>query len=77
MVWSASPADSRTIATGIAVLAWTIASVFALRGLTLRRRVIGRPAKVSVRPEIHIPVPYPVPAEPADQHPHNGCPFQH
>nr|WP_237529030.1 YbfB/YjiJ family MFS transporter [Streptomyces sp. SID5469] len=36
MVWSASPADGRTVATGIAVLAWTIASVFALRGLSLR-----------------------------------------
>ncbi|MFD8263505.1 hypothetical protein ACFV19_32455 [Streptomyces griseoluteus] len=32
--------------------------------------------KVSVRPEIRVPVPYPVPAEPADQHPHHSCPFQ-
>ncbi|CQR59386.1 hypothetical protein [Streptomyces leeuwenhoekii] len=76
MVWTATPATSRPVAAGLAALAWTLLSAFALRGLTLRRRVIGRPAKVSVRPEIHVPVPYPVPAEPAEQHPHNGCPFR-
>jgi len=36
MVWAAAPADGRTIATAIAVLAWTVASAFALRGLSLR-----------------------------------------
>ncbi|MFF9025696.1 hypothetical protein [Streptomyces eurythermus] len=41
-------------------------SAFALRGLTLRRRVVaGRPAQISVRPEIHIPAP----AQPADDRP--------
>ncbi|MFI1839489.1 hypothetical protein [Streptomyces olivaceoviridis] len=76
MVWSATPDGSRTLAAGIATLMWALASIVALRGLTLRRRVIGRPAKVSVRPEIHVPVPYPVPAEPAEQHPHSSRPFR-
>lgn len=35
-VWGATPADDRTIATGFAVLAWTLASTRALRGLSLR-----------------------------------------
>ncbi|WP_333745262.1 hypothetical protein [Streptomyces ardesiacus] len=76
MVWTATPDTSRPVAAGLAALAWTLLSAIALRGLTLRRRVIGRPAKVSVRPEIHVPVPYPVPAEPAEQHPHGSCPFR-
>lgn len=76
MVWTATPDTSRPVAAGLAALAWTLLSAVALRGLTLRRRVIGRPAKVSVRPEIHVPVPYPVPAEPAEQHPHSSCPFR-
>ncbi|MFJ8025522.1 hypothetical protein [Streptomyces sp. NPDC096311] len=42
-----------------------------MRGLTLRRRVrAARPAKVVVRPEIHVPVP--APATPVD----NGCSFR-
>ncbi|MFC8819054.1 hypothetical protein [Streptomyces rochei] len=76
MVWTATPDTSRPVAAGLAALAWTLLSAIALRGLTLRRRVIGRPAKVSVRPEIHVPVPYPVPAGPAEQHPHGSCPFR-
>ncbi|MER5995846.1 hypothetical protein [Streptomyces viridosporus] len=76
MVWTATPDTSRPVAAGLAALAWTLLSAIALRGLTLRRRVIGRPAKVSVRPEIHVPVPHPVPAEPAEQHPHSSCPFR-
>ncbi|MFJ5851051.1 hypothetical protein [Streptomyces sp. NPDC092903] len=39
-----------------------------------RRVVAGRPAKVTVKPEIHVPVQPPVPA--AEQHPHTGCPFR-
>ncbi|MFF5435528.1 hypothetical protein ACFY5K_36770 [Streptomyces griseofuscus] len=76
MVWTTTSQDGRPVAAGLAVLAWTFLSAIAMRGLTLRRRVIGRPAKVSIRPEIHIPVPYPVPAEPAEQHPHSSCPFR-
>ncbi|MET9427918.1 MULTISPECIES: hypothetical protein [unclassified Streptomyces] len=59
MVWTTTPDTSRTIATAIAVLAWTIASVFALRGLNLRPRVFasvhtGAP-QITVKPEIHVP----------------------
>ncbi|MEE6269155.1 hypothetical protein V2E29_26405 [Streptomyces diastatochromogenes] len=36
MVWDASPAAGRTVATALAALAWTIGSLFALRGLSLR-----------------------------------------
>lgn len=75
MVWTATPATSRSVAAGLAVLAWTFLSAFAMRGLTLRRRVVaGRPAKVTVKPEIHVPVQPPAP--PVDQHPHTGCPFR-
>lgn len=34
-VYSAAPADGRTVATGLAALAWTAASAFALRGVAL------------------------------------------
>lgn len=76
MVWTATPATSRPVAAGLAVLAWTFLSAFAMRGLTLRRPVgrPARPAKVAVRPEIHVHVP--AQAAPADQHPHNSCAFR-
>ncbi|WP_327349016.1 hypothetical protein [Streptomyces europaeiscabiei] len=76
MVWTATPDTSRPVAAGLAVLAWTFLSAFAMRGLTLRRPVgrPARPAKVAVRPEIHVNVP--APAAPADQHPHKSCPFR-
>lgn len=75
MVWVATPETSRPVAAGLAVLAWTFLSAFAMRGLTLRRRVVaGRPAKVTVKPEIHVPVQPPAPA--AEQHPHSSCPFR-
>ncbi|MEJ8632073.1 hypothetical protein [Streptomyces sp. MS2.AVA.5] len=73
MVWTTTPDTSRPVAAGLTVLAWTFLSTFAMRGLTLRRRMVAeRPANVSVRPEIHVHVP--APAAPADQH--NGCPFK-
>ncbi|MFF3516559.1 hypothetical protein [Streptomyces sp. NPDC002573] len=75
MVWTVTPNTSRPVAAGLAVLAWTFLSAFAMRGLTLRRRVVaGRPAKVTVRPEIHVPVQPPAP--PTEQHRHTGCPFR-
>lgn len=75
MVWTATPEAGRPVAAGLAVLAWTFLSAFAMRGLTLRRRVVaGRPAKVTVKPEIHIPVQPPAPA--AEQPPHSSCPFR-
>ncbi|MBQ0867379.1 hypothetical protein [Streptomyces sp. RK75] len=73
MVWAATPQASRPVAAGLAVLAWTFLSAFAMRGLTLRRRVVGHPAKVTVKPEIHVPVQ---PQAPAAEHPHSGCPFR-
>ncbi|MCX4554260.1 hypothetical protein [Streptomyces sp. NBC_01500] len=59
MVWTTTPDTSRTIATAIAVLAWTTASAFALRGLNLRPTVLasihtGAP-QITVQPQIHIP----------------------
>lgn len=36
MVWASSPAAGRTVASGLAVLAWTGLSLFTLRGLSLR-----------------------------------------
>lgn len=74
MVWSASPADGRTVATGIAVLAWAIVSTLALRGLTLRPVLFTHihNAPPEIRPEIHIPAP----AMPADEIPDNIHPFQ-
>ncbi|MGK5628550.1 hypothetical protein [Streptomyces sp. URMC 123] len=59
MVWTTTPDTSRTVATAIAVLAWTFASAFALRGLNLRPRVYsfvhaGAP-QITVQPQIHIP----------------------
>lgn len=39
MVWDASPAAGRPVAAALAVLAWTIGSFLALRGLSLRPRI--------------------------------------
>ncbi|MFJ1601536.1 hypothetical protein [Streptomyces sp. NPDC088261] len=75
MVWTTTPDASRPVAVGLTVLAWTFLSALAMRGLTLRRRIVaGRPAKVSVRPEIHVYVP--APAATADQPSHSTCPFR-
>ncbi|WP_407842085.1 hypothetical protein ACE1OC_42800 (plasmid) [Streptomyces sp. DSM 116496] len=76
-VWTTTPADGHTVATVIAVLAWTIASTFALRGLSLRP-VINNYApvqpQIDIRPEIHIPAQ---PAPPAEEAPDNVHPIQH
>ncbi|GAB2606817.1 hypothetical protein GCM10027168_44570 [Streptomyces capparidis] len=73
MVWSSTSAPGRTIATGIAVLAWTAASTFALRGLNLRPRVFAHihNAGPEIRPEIHIPAPTPPGDAPDNVHPLN------
>ncbi|QHC23237.1 hypothetical protein [Streptomyces sp. GS7] len=57
MVWTTAPADGRIVATGITTLAWTLASVLALRGLSLRPLVHNHihNAAPQIRPEIHIP----------------------
>ncbi|MFF4249453.1 hypothetical protein ACFYY2_34065 [Streptomyces sp. NPDC001822] len=75
MVWSATPDDSRIIATAIAVLAWAAASAFALRGLSLRP-VIHHYAAAPVfqpafSPELHIHATIPAPASPGDDEPDN------
>ncbi|MFH9298839.1 hypothetical protein [Streptomyces sp. NPDC017520] len=75
MVYSAAPADGRTIATGLAVLAWTAASAFALRGLTLRPSLFIHNAvpNIEIRPEIHVSAPA---APPAPEVPDNVHPLQ-
>ncbi|MFI7246378.1 hypothetical protein [Streptomyces qinglanensis] len=59
MVWNATPDDGRTIATGLAALAWTTASAFALRGLTLRPAIFAHihNAGHQIEPHIHPPAP--------------------
>lgn len=59
MVWTTTPDTSRTVATALAVLAWTSASAFALRGLNLHPRVFssvhtGAP-QITLQPQIHLP----------------------
>lgn len=77
MVWSASPADGRTVATGIAVLAWTIASVFALRGLSLRPVIhTAFQPNIDIRPEIHIPPQATLHHDDLDDEPDNVHPLQ-
>ncbi|MFJ7200913.1 MULTISPECIES: hypothetical protein [unclassified Streptomyces] len=75
MVYNTAPADGRTIATGLAVLAWTAASALALRGLTLRPSLFIHNAApgIEIRPEIHVPAPA---APPANGAPDNVHPLQ-
>ncbi|MFH9749890.1 hypothetical protein ACH4MN_36390 [Streptomyces anulatus] len=75
MVHSITPADGRTIATALAVLAWTTASTLALRGLTLRPHVSTHihNAGHHIAPQIHLPSST---APPADESPANVSPLQ-
>ncbi|MGW1520768.1 hypothetical protein [Streptomyces sp. NPDC002287] len=66
MVWTATPDTSRPVAVALAVLAWTLLSAFAMRGLTLRRPAAD-PANVTVNPQIHVPT---APTAPTDQQQH-------
>ncbi|MER8160018.1 hypothetical protein [Streptomyces sp. NPDC094472] len=70
MVWSASPAGGRTAATGLAALMWALASVIALRGLSLRPVVhnhIAAPVfQPEFRPELHLHTTSPAPSGPGD-----------
>ncbi|MEU8622790.1 hypothetical protein [Streptomyces sp. NPDC048623] len=61
MVWDAAPDEGRSIATGLAVLAWTAASALALRGLTLRPAFFTHihNAGHQIEPHIHLPAPAP------------------
>ncbi|MFH7340647.1 hypothetical protein [Streptomyces sp. KHY 26] len=79
VVWSTTPDGSRTLVAGIAALAWALASVFALRGLSLRP-VINNPApavpQVNVYPAFHFP-PQPAPGhDDLDDEPDNVHPLQ-
>lgn len=73
MVWTAAPADARTVATGITVLAWTLASVVALHGLSLRPTVFAHlhHDAPQLRPQASIPAQPTAPTEdtPGTVHP--------
>jgi hypothetical protein len=64
MIWSAAPAGGRAAATGLAALMWALASMFALRGLTLQPVVHNHPPQYQFNPVLHlhttIPAPTPV-----------------
>ncbi|MFF4787850.1 hypothetical protein ACFY3E_41860 [Streptomyces griseorubiginosus] len=71
MIWSASPEPGRTLATGIAVAVWLLASAFALRGLQLRRAVVVHVApriRNEIRPQIHVPADRPADDTPDNVH---------
>ncbi|MFB7294098.1 hypothetical protein [Actinacidiphila glaucinigra] len=65
-VWTASPHASRTVAAGIAVLAWSFASAFALRGLNLRPRVFAHIHNTAPEFRPHITIQAQPPADTTD-----------
>lgn len=71
MVYSAAPTGGRTIATALAVLAWTAASAVALRGLTLRPVLFTHIHNAAPQIEPHIHLPAPAPAAPEGDTPVN------
>ncbi|MFE6526078.1 hypothetical protein [Streptomyces sp. NPDC057794] len=56
MIWSAAPAGGRAAATGLAALMWALASILALRGLTLRPIVHNHPPQFmpQFNPTLHL-----------------------
>lgn len=66
MIWSATPAGGRAAATGLAALMWALASIFALRGLTLRPIVHNHPPQFNptlhLHATLHATLPAPTPA---------------
>ncbi|MGW2952785.1 hypothetical protein [Streptomyces eurythermus] len=66
MIWSAAPAGGRAAATGLAALMWALASIFALRGLTLRPVVHNHPPQYQFSPELHLHATIPAPAPAGD-----------
>ncbi|MEU7428388.1 hypothetical protein [Streptomyces sp. NPDC040750] len=64
MIWSAAPAGGRAAATGLAALMWALASIFALRGLTLGPIVHNHPPQYQFNPALHLhaTIPAPTPA---------------
>ncbi|MFH9090484.1 hypothetical protein [Streptomyces sp. NPDC017673] len=79
MVWSATPGGSRTVATGIAALMWALASIVALRGLSLRpviNNLAPAAPQVNVYPAFDFP-PQPTPEhDDLDDEPDNVHPLQ-
>lgn len=81
MVWAAAPVGGRVVATGLAALMWALASIVALRGLSLRPVIHNHPVfQPQLRPELHLHATIPAPAAPADadfhDEPDNVHPFQ-
>ncbi|MFF4534093.1 hypothetical protein ACFY1P_33090 [Streptomyces sp. NPDC001407] len=79
MIWSAAPAGGRAAATGLAALMWALASIFALRGLTLRPIVHNHPPQYQFNPALHLhaTIPAPTPAgDDSDDEPDNVHPLQ-
>ncbi|MGW2425560.1 hypothetical protein ACWC0C_41045 [Streptomyces sp. NPDC001709] len=68
MVWSASPAGGRAAAAGLAALMWALASILALRGLTLRPIVHNHPPQFQPQfnPALHLHATLPSPTPPGD-----------
>ncbi|MGW7620782.1 hypothetical protein ACWGLG_34095 [Streptomyces antimycoticus] len=77
MIWSAAPAGGRAAATGLAALMWALASIFALRGLTLRPIVHNHPPQYQFSPALHLHATIPAPTPAGDDlGPDNVHPLQ-
>lgn len=77
MIWSAAPAGGRAAATGLAALMWALASIFALRGLTLRPIVHNHPPQYQFNPALHLHATIPAPTPAGDDFgPDNIHPLQ-
>ncbi|MGW4651332.1 hypothetical protein [Kitasatospora sp. NPDC004289] len=53
MVWAATPAAGRPVATALVIACWVLASTLALHGLRLRPALVV-PVRVRVKPEITV-----------------------
>ncbi|MGV4985835.1 hypothetical protein ACVB8X_07240 [Streptomyces sp. NRAIS4] len=64
MIWTTAPAGGRAAATGLAALMWALASILALRGLTLRPIVHNHSPQYQFNPALHLhaTIPAPTPA---------------
>ncbi|MFJ8469652.1 hypothetical protein [Streptomyces swartbergensis] len=77
MIWSTAPAGGRAAATGLAALMWALASIFALRGLTLRPIVHNHPPQYQFSPALHLHATIPAPTPAGDDYgPDNVHPLQ-
>ncbi|MFF8431111.1 hypothetical protein ACF07Y_39445 [Streptomyces sp. NPDC016566] len=65
-IWSAAPAGGRAAATGLAALMWALASIFALRGLTLRPIVHNHPPQYQFNAALHLHATIPAPTPASD-----------